>query len=326
MLQEEGSVSAGDGIQISKTSLVTIIICTGLSVLFRNIPPLSMIYLSPLGYALIATGSFWLTFCAAAAVNIILYIVSFISSPNAGSEILLLVAFFIILDLCYLWIMGGKNLRTLYRFIFASAAGAIALLFFVFRKDTTFYTMFYSVAENLSSALTGSLEGEVVEGSIQLSPERLIESTQNMLLRGGALVSMLLIFFISRQIALAVIMLIKRQKFETGFITFCAPANTAWVILGSFVTILLTKALSADIIEIIAWNAFVVSAIIFLTQGAGVLMYWFSRKSNTFRIISIVVLTIVIFISPLNILAIAALLILGIADNWRQFRIPSNRE
>ena len=70
-------------------------------------------------------------------------------------------------------------------------------------------------------------------------------------------------------------------------------------------------------------NVFIICVIIFLAQGGGILTYWMSLRTNVLRLI-ISVLMIVVLFSPLNSFAVAALILLGIIDNWRPFRIAKN--
>ncbi|MCL2758678.1 MAG: hypothetical protein FWD22_00475 [Treponema sp.] len=333
MLQEEESTAAGAGIpkavlpgdiQITKSSLITIAICTGLSVLFMNTGFLSFFYLVPLGYAIIVTGSFTVTFIIAAAATVIYTLISRISNSGETGGILPVIYFLTAL-LGFSWIIGGKNFRTLYRFIAASVVSAITFLVYINHPSIRFFEMFHEIAVELFGVRTNPVpEGDVtriMNSFPMLSPDAMVETAKAFLLRGGSVISMFILFYINRQIALTVVSIVKKQRIDTGLIAFFAPSSTIWVFIGALISILMTRTLKIEIIEIAAWNVFVICAIIFLAQGAGILMHWMLCRTSVFRLV-ISVLVIVLVFSPLNMFVLAGLIILGIADNWLSLRTP----
>jgi uncharacterized protein YybS (DUF2232 family) len=129
-------------------------------------------------------------------------------------------------------------------------------------------------------------------------------------------------FFINRWAAFLAVRLIKKQRNDLGLVEFFAPARTIWALSGSIAVIVLARLLKMDMLDILAWNVFVVCAILFLAQGAGIVLSFLSRRTGASRLF-ISVLIIIVIISPgLNTLALAALLLLGIAENWLQLRPP----
>ncbi|MDR0464931.1 MAG: hypothetical protein LBG94_07450 [Treponema sp.] len=299
-MQQEGDKISGDKNFLSKQALVTIIVCTALSLFFMRTGILTFIDLVPLGYAVIVSGSFLYTFFAAALANIALFIFFSGKFGIIWIDILYLTALF----LMYTWIVGGKNIRTAYRIILASSAGAVFFLYTVYRMDSVFFSLFYDVAN------------ELFPGIVTLE---VMEAVKNILFRGGALVSMLFLFFINRQLAISAVWLIKRQRNDRGLTGFFAPFGAIWVFSGALATIILAGMFAIEVLEILAWNVFIICAIIYLAQGAGILIHFLALRSPAFRICSIILLIVLLF-SPLTIVVIAALLLLGIIENWRPLR------
>ena len=300
--------------------VITLFVCTTLSLLFMKTGILSLFYLVPLGYVIVLTGVYMPVFITAAAANIVIMIVHAFSKTdgikNMPLEALLLTVFF----LGFTWIMGGKGLRTAYKFIIASSVCAIIFLIYINSPTSGFFESFSKTAEELFGSGDSEIQIKNPLFAQAFTPQRLTEFAKMFLLRGGALVSMFFLFFVNRQIAVSVASMIKRQRIDHGLITFYSPANTIWAFSASLATIVLTGIFKVELLSVLAWNLFTVCAIIYLAQGIGVLTYWMMLRSNVFRLI-ISVLIIVVLFSPLNSFAIAALVLLGIIDNWRPFRI-----
>lgn len=302
MLQESERIPAetGTGFNINKTALVTILVCTGISMLFLRTGILAMLYLIPLGYAVIVTGSVWYTFFTASLANIVLTLIFSNSADNMWMNVFYITSLFLL----FTWIMGGRILRTTYRFILASAAGAVAFLIIIFRSDSDFFTVFIQVANEFFQASAS---------------EELLETAKKILLCGGAFASVILMFYVNRQISAGIVSFVKRQKIDKGLASFYAPANTIWVLIGSLSTVVLASLFKIEIPEIIAWNILVICAIIYLVQGIGILMYLLTRRSPAFRV-GVNILLIVVILSPVGLVVIISLLLIGIAENFRPIR------
>ncbi|GBU27811.1 hypothetical protein R84B8_01352 [Treponema sp. R8-4-B8] len=303
--------------------LITLLVCTALSIIFLKTGLLSLFFLVPIGYVIIISGSFMPIFITAAVANIILIIIQSFSMPdisNTPVEVLYLTTVLF----GFTWIMGGKFMRTAYRFVIASSVCAVIFLIFINSPASSFFEMFSKTVEEFFG---GGADSEVHVKNLLFSqtftPARLMELAKMFLLRGGALISMFFLFFVNRQVAISIVSMVKKQKIDRGLTSFSAPANAIWVLSGALATIVLSGIFKMEILATLAWNVFSVCGIIFLAQGAAILMYWMSFKSNGFRLI-INVLIIVVLFSPLNSFAIAALVLLGIIDNWRPFRIAKS--
>jgi len=347
MLQEEEEVSPPETVSVQETvspqetdspsetaqkglpgihkyfPIVPLLVCTALSIIFFKTGLLSLFFLVPLGYVIIISGSFMPIFITAAAANIILMVIQSFSKLGMGNMPVEMLYLMTVL-FGFTWIMGGKFMRTAYRFVIASSVCAIVFLIFINSPNSVFFELFSQTVEELfGNGADSEVQVKNILFSQTFTPARLTELARMFLLKGGALISMFFLFFVNRQVAITIVSMVKRRKIAHGLKAFYAPANTIWVLSGALATIVLTGIFKIEILGVLAWNVFVVCAIFFLAQGAAILMYWMSLKSNAFRLI-INVLIIVVLFSPLNSFAIVALVLLGIIDNWRPFRIAKN--
>jgi len=304
-MPEDDRVPAETGAPINKNSLITILICVAISMFFMRSGFLSFFFLVPLGYAVMATGSVFFTFIAASITNIILDIgLNFSGIVNNAVYVLMDIIYFTALFFGFLWIIGGKNIRTVYRFMIASIIGTLAFLLIIFRQDSLFFLMFTGIAD------------ELFPGLFTMD---ILEVIKSILLRGGALVSVIFMYFINRQLAIYAFRLIKKQRNTQNIVSFYAPANAIWVFSGALATVILSSVMKIEILEIIAWNVFIICVIVFMTQGAGILMHFLAPQKPALRI-GVYILIIVVLFTPVNIVVLAALLLLGIIENWRPFR------
>ncbi|MCL2264435.1 MAG: hypothetical protein FWC22_00200 [Treponema sp.] len=310
MLQdgERNTAETGAGININKHTLVTILVCTGISMLFLRTGILSILYLIPLGYAVVVTGYVWHTFFAAALTNIILVVGMRMISSGNSENIWLDIFYITLIFMFFTWIMGGKILRTAYRFILASAAAAAVFIYILNQPDSDFYKIYMEMSRIFLSSSDSA---------------EMFETVRSILLYGGAVASMLMMFYINRQITIGIVWMIKKQKVDHGLTAFFAPVNTIWILIGSAVTILLTNFFSVGILEIIAWNILIICAIIYLVQGIGILIYLLARRTPAFRI-CINILLIIAILSPVGTIAVGGLVLLGIAENFRPIRRQIN--
>jgi len=325
MFQEEEngspSVTAEKGLpDVNKYKpLITLLVCTTLSLLFMKTGILSLFYLAPLGYVIIVTGVYMPVFITVAAANIVVMVVQSFSKVTVISNMPIEALYLTTVFLGFAWIMGGKGLRTVYRFVITSSVCAIIFLLYINSPSSNFFELFSKTAEELF----GNGDGVQIKNPLfaqVFTPELLTEFAKMFLLKGGALISMFFLFFINRQMAVAVSSMIKRQKMNHGLTAFYSPPNTIWALSGALATIVLTGIFKVEILNILAWNVITICAIIYLAQGIGILIYWMSLRSTVFRLI-INVLIIVVLFSPLNTFALAALVLMGIIDNWRPFRV-----
>jgi len=315
---------------VSKAAIpvITILICACLCVFFLNTGILSLFYLAPLGYAVLVSGTVLPVFASVAVINALFSIVLNMVHQNVPVGMLTEILYFTVLFLCFSWVIDNVKyfqIRAVYRFMLAAVTGSLAFLGFIVgdSSNSGFNIMLMGMAEYSTSVIFSAVEYDPVRHSALLqilSPEKVVEVTRSVLFRGGALVGVIFLFFINRQISFIALSLIKKQRRTSGFVAFFAPPQTIWVLSCSLALILLTNLFRVEIIEVMAWNVFVVCVIIFLAQGAGILVYLLSQRSPVFRVAGNVLIIIMIFTPGINTLALAASIILGIIECWRPIR------
>ena len=318
-------------VQLSKNSLITILICAGLSVIFLRFGFLSFFYLVPVGFAVIVTGSIWIPFFSAAGLNIIVDFISRSFLQNASrhtaetpmqfdgnsSKTLIEIFYFSSMFLLFVWIIGAKKPRTVYRLLAGSAAGAVVFVLLIYKTD--FFSYLHEFIEELNAQFAEG-DNSINPALLALIPaDKMTELFNVVLLRGAALFSVLFIFYINRHIAYIFVALIKKRKEDKPLTEFFAPQNSVWALSGALVSILIANFLKIELLEILAWNVFVIYATIFLAQGAGILTHLLYRRSAGFRLGALVFFVIVLF-SPLSMAAFVMLFLLGIIENWIPIR------
>jgi len=234
-----------------------------------------------------------------------------------------------------LQINNGKKIRTAYRFIISSVVITGAFFLFIWRNEI-FNLFLNELSKTLIVLFTQS--GILYESNTAPSNEVILELIKNISLRGGVFFSMLLMFFLNYQLSYAFLFLFKRfnnkaaidvlsdkkPRFPLGIINFFAPYNTIWFLSGSLATVLITNFYKIQILEILAWNVFIICVIIFFTQGAGIVMHFMETKTAAFKLVVSVFLIFLIF-SPLSLIAVIVLVFLGIAEIWLPIRARTGK-
>jgi len=311
-LDEAGSVENGK-------SLIVIAVCSVLCMFFLRIGLFSLFYLAPLGYAVLVTDRLRLTFITSALTTIVFLFFTSIIQGAYSANLWMEIFYFTLLFFMFLWVTGGKKLRTAYRFLIAAIVCSIAFLIYLFMPGSILYNVFDIFAEEFFPIFYAEdAAGTAVQQL--MSPEFVVETTKNILLRGGSIISLLMMFYINRQIAVTAVWIIKKQRKDRGLSVFFAPANTIWFLTGSLATIIISNIFNFRIPEIIAWNIFTICCIIFLVQGIGIARDFLAKRTQRFRIITNVLVILAIF-SPLGVIVILALLILGIVEIWLPVRL-----
>jgi len=322
-------------IQLTKNSLITILVCTALSVLFMKSGILSFFYLAPIGYAVIITGSIWIPFLSVAGTNIILDIFTRSSSQAAFAEgttassawgtgnTLIEIFYFSSMFLLFIWVIGAKTPRTTYRLLAGSAAGAVVFLLLVYKTD--FFSFLERFIEELNAQIAAGEETSVNPVLLGLIPaENMLELFNKVLLRGAAFFSILFIFFINRHMSYILVRLIKKRREDKPLTEFFAPRNAVWILSGAVASVLLAGVFKIELLEILAWNVLVICAVVFLAQGAGVLTHLLSKRSAGLRF-GVSILFIFVLLSPISLAVIFMLLLLGIIENWIPIRKGRNQ-
>jgi hypothetical protein len=257
-------------------------------------------------------------------------------SPGTTAYLWLNLLYFTMMLLVFTWIVAPPKgahifLSTAYRLILGSVIGALTCWYIIeATRDTLgFKALLKSQAELFSSLSITSVGTDVVQRSLleqQLDPEALIARFGSIALRGGGLAACGVFFFINRQVSLVCVGFIRRIRVGRGLIHFHTAPGLIWVFSLSLLGVLGGTITGIEPLEIVAWNMVTICAILYLAQGGGIVLYVLSQRGLPPLIrVGLNILLIVLICSPkINLLALGALGILGIAEHWLPFRVPKS--
>ena len=258
-------------------------------------------------------------------------------SGGAVAGLLPGLGYFALMAFAFAWLiappLGGPDfvrIRAAYRLILVSLAGAAAGAAFI-RGDSQELFM-RAQAELISSMAVASAGADAVRRSIleqELSPERLMALFTTVQVRGGLLGSMMLIFFINRQLSLALAAFIRRRRGcreDGGLVMFHVPARLVWVFSLSLGAILLFRVLGLSPAETAAWNCAMCCVLMYLAQGFGIMRFLLSRRPPGRRVLLSIGIILVIVSPGINVMALGLLILLGIAEHWAPLRVVRDRQ
>jgi hypothetical protein len=319
--------------RIGKAAMVPALVCAVICVVLIRIGFLSFFFLVPLGICAVVYGPVvaWIASVFTVLGNGIWLVVHYGGWGISLFDVLILS----VLVFGFTWIMTGNPaalppVRTLFRFIGASVAGALVFLAAVssLGNDEGFSANLRAQIEVISEAYLASSGVDAAQQAFleqQLSSDRIIEIFSLMILRGGALVSAFFLFFFSRQAAFIIAKLFRRQAGGIGsdLIGFFAPRKAIWVLSLCLPVILLCRLPSLKVIEIAAWNLLVICAIMFLAQGAGIILFHLARRPMPLimRLLCGIVCIFIVFSPGINVAAVGIMVLAGIAENWLPLRV-----
>jgi hypothetical protein len=316
----------------NKVAIVSALVCAVICVALLRAGFLSFFFLAPLGICALFYGpvAAWIASVFTVLGNGIWLVVRYGGWGISLFDVLILS----VLVFGFTWIMTGNPaalppVRTLFRFVGASVAGALVFLASVFSLGSNegFSAVLRAQIELISEAYLASSGVDAAQQAFleqQLSSDRVIETFSLIILRGGALVSAFFLFFFNRQTAFVIARLFRRPAGGIGsdLIGFFAPRKAIWVLSLCLPVILLCRMPSLKVIEIAAWNVLVICAIMFLAQGGGIVLFNLARRpiSVIMRLLCGIACVFIMFSPGLNVLVLGILVLLGIAENWLPLR------
>ncbi|MDR2160451.1 MAG: YybS family protein [Treponema sp.] len=332
---------------------------------------LSFFFLCPLGFVAAVYGgpSAWGSAVLAAAGDLILSSILVRYAGGKIGDILPGFAYFVVMIVSFLWIMapprsgpGFLRVRTAGRFAGASIAASLALFLAVLVPGNRggFSAFLRSQAEALSALLVSTAGADAAKKALleeSASPGRIVEFIQSVSLRGGAVVSCMLLFFINYQLALTAAGIVRRRRMTAaerrqgdprhatddspeiadagkpqyrpgmagaaaGLRSFHVPVSVIWILSFSILAVVLTEITGLSVPGILAWNAFVICGLMYLAQGAGIVLYFLARRGPLMRLAMNILIVIMIFSPGINAFVLSILVLLGIAENWLPLRAP----
>jgi hypothetical protein len=218
------------------------------------------------------------------------------------------------------------------RLLSGSCLGALLFAGIFFRAIASPH--FSEYVNSLVDALISfqrSSGSDVVQNALleSLTAEMILSAMKFIMLRGGALISCVILFAIGRQISIALVRLTRRGGPVPGAGTlagFRVYPETIWAFSVSLLLVVLTRMAKLEIPEILLWNILILCVILYFAQGWGILHFFLSRPSTPpFLRLLLSVLFIVLLFSPgINAILLAGVVLLGIAENWVPFRAPKS--
>ncbi|MDR2534570.1 MAG: YybS family protein [Treponema sp.] len=313
------------------------LICGALSVgLIQSQLP-TFFFLVPLGFMAYSYNlpSVWVSLGVGVLGNGLVSLSLRLGSSGANKYIIWMdILYFALMMVVFTWIvappikrLGKIHLSLPYRFILGSVIGALSILFIIETTQNGFNEFLHAQGEMLSSIYKASASTDVVQHSLleqYVTPETLAKVLGLVLLRGGGLVSCMMIFFISRQISLLLVRLIRRITVQEHISNFYTPPWLIWVLSFSLLGIVLSKLAALAPLEIVVWNIAAICGILYLAQGWGIVWCFLSQR-NLSPLTRLVITGLIIFLifSPgINLFSLGLLILLGIAEHWVPLRAP----
>jgi hypothetical protein len=303
---------------------------------------LFLFFLVPLGVAAAAYGPAvaWRAFALAALGNLALAAALSAAYGLGLASVGLDALYFTVFALGFTWVMAGNPpvrmasgealppVRALARFVAAASAAALVFLAnaFLFGRDGLEAIVHLAESFARADAAAQAAGGDAVAQSIlerALAPESIAAAVVAVTLRGGALLSAAVLLFFSRQAAFLAARLMRRgAPGAGGLASFFAPRRTIWFFSAGLAAAMLGRALSMQAVEIFAWNLLVMCGLVFLAQGGGIVLFHAARRrlSPLLRALLAAAFVVAMLSPGVNLFALGALLVLGIAENWAPMR------
>jgi hypothetical protein len=234
-------------------------------------------------------------------------------------------------------IPGSPLQSRIFRFACASGLGAIMLTvtFYKAVSSPDFYEYLSYMFDTVLSAYRSSAS-EVVEIALidSISAASIIESVKTVMLRGGSLISCVLLFSVCRQLSFFLVWITSRKKRESSqrmnflnensLVAFKVNSQVIWIFSGALFLVVITRIIKLEIPEIVLWNILIFCVILYFAQGLGIIQFFFARPaiSPFLRLLLMVFLIVMLFSPVLNAVLLTGFVVLGIAENWVPLRAP----
>jgi uncharacterized protein YybS (DUF2232 family) len=319
-----------------KISLVPALIGAAVCVVFIRTGILRFFFLAPLGFAAAGynTKTGWTALLFAVAghtlISLVLVVSNLLPWGETGWEFL----FFALMTAAFLWILAPPRGKSRFSRIPGTARLAVGssactlvvlgVLFHVLDNEAS-YEYVKAQLETVKSLYLPS-GSDVVQNALleSLTADFILRSVRMILERGGALASCVFIFFVNRQISLALARIFRGRSGAGGMRSFHVPAFVIWALSSSLLLVLLCRAAGLQAPEILGWNILTLCCILYFAQGLGIIQYFLTGPSVPpfRRILSLVILIVLLFTFGINAIILGLIILLGIVENWVSFRKP----
>jgi hypothetical protein len=297
---------------------------------------LKFFFLTPLGFAAAGYGVMtgWVALFVAAAGNSLLSAGFAAAGFLPWGEIAWDFLYFTLIPGAFLWILvppQGKGwffrLPGIARFAAGASVSALLVLGVLFHllDNEAFYGYVNDQLETVKSLYRAS-SADVTQNALleSLTADFILRAVKMVLERGGALASCIFIFFVNRQISLALARLFRRREKAAGLSAFHVPAFLIWVLSFSLLLVLVCRAGALEYGEILGWNILTLCCILYFAQGLGIVQYFLIGPAMppSRRMLISIVLIILLLSFGINAIILGLIILLGIAENWAPLRRP----
>jgi hypothetical protein len=336
-------------LSVERRDFLPALIGAGISLIMLKSGFLSFFFLVPLGFVAYSWHYrvAWLAFLFTLLGNVFLTIAyargSAVPLGAAGWDIF----YYAVMIFIFTWIIAAPpflqaRIPEPVRLITGSCLGSLLFSFLLYRNiDSQIFLEYVKYIVNSLVSVYQSSGADVVQKAMldTLTPEYVMEKIMAFMLRGGSLVSCVLLFFVCCQISLILARLFfrligknfqetifskTRLKGVNSLAAFHVKPVVIWVFSFSLLLVVLTRTIKFEIPEIILWNILVICSILYLAQGLGIMQFFLVRPSLSpfLRLFIIIAFVFVLFSPLLNAFLLGALALLGIAENWLPLRVP----
>jgi len=322
-----------------KRNIIPALIGAGICLFFQRSGIFTLFFLAPLGFLAYRYNfrTAWLALLFAVLGNMLLAMGLAAGRAIPLTETMWDLLYFAVMATVFTWITApppGFSVKVSgsMRLMFGSCIAALLFTGIIFRAAASpgFSGYITSMINTIISFYRTS-GSDVVQNALleSLTADVVLNFIKSVMLRGGSLVSCVLLFFICRQISFALARLTLRGREPSSNRTnslafFHVYPVFIWILSVSLLLVVLTRMAKLDIPEIILWNILIFCAIMYLAQGLGILQFFLARPSMPLflRLILVVLFFILLFSPGINAVLLGGVVLLGIAENWAPFRAP----
>ena len=294
---------------------------------------LALFFILPLGFIGFGWGpkTLWAALGFAILGNcIISFGLSLAAGISAGSMFLDML-YFATMTAAFAWIIFPFDEKSAaipgyQRLAIGSLAGTLVFIALFFRtvNNEYFYQEISRQIEIIFSLYGAS--GSADAQNAVMDPaliERIYELMQNVIVRGGALFSSIMIFFMNRQLSIFLIRIFGGPRHKKVFVNFHASQKLIWLMSAAGVLIPIVSLFSWTAFGIILWNIITLCALMYLAQGLGIIMFFASKPNfpQFLKYVLPVAFVFLLFRPGINMVLLGGIILLGIVENWVSFRM-----
>jgi hypothetical protein len=337
-----------DFFSLERRDFLPAVIGAGVSLVMLKTGFLSFFFLVPLGFVAYSCHYriAWLAFLFAFLGNVVLT-VAYTSGRAIPVEVIGWdIFYYTAMTFIFIWIIAApasfqEKMSEPLRLIAGSVLGSLLFSFLLFRNmDSQVFLEYANYFVNSLISAYRSARVDVVENAMleMLTPEYVMEKIMAFMLRGGSLISCVLLFFVCCQLSLILARLffritgkdiqktISREARLKGINTlsvFHVNPRVIWLFSSSLLLVIFTRVVKFEIPEIILWNILIICSILYLAQGLGIMQFFLARPSFSpfLRLLIGIAFVFVLFSPFINAILLGGLVLLGIAENWLPLRV-----